>query len=322
MSDYSPDTTNGYSFEIVSIHQKIINYIQGFIGLTIVLLNVLIISVLCKETSINFINTVMKNLAFADTLVGIVIFTRATIVLWIADDTFSYSFMCDCLVVIFVLSFNSAQTFVLLLSIEMYIAVRKRMTTTIQSKSKFNNYIYVAVCWIIWIVYSLGHFVFQESNRISTPYCLIISERYNKYLYILTLIFQIISFLSTGTIHILTLKLVKKQFASISPVETISETIDSATVTSRNGNNSSLYFEKARRMTFTVSYINIISICTCLPVVITALVIITERPSYEEAYLVFYHFYSLAMMSCFCNVFIYTFRSRQFRQALRTLFKF
>ena len=320
------DTEDGEPYRIVPYT------LQAITGVFTISLNLLILCVVRAADMKGSLNTVLKNLAVADTLVGVFTLIRFTVSVIVKPGT-DIKHICNCSLALALMAQNASSSFVLCLCIAMYLTVKAQCHGRSNIFITRPNVVKVTmvICWTVWLAAGSGTLIFNDGKPITRNRCSVQNGHLNRiYTGIVTLTIVLQLFIMS-VFQVLSLSLIQKQIRQLKDIaKTISR--NQSMITKQSENNtftiyqlsvcdkqpvSTCYLNKTKRMTWTICCIHMAMAMCWAPMCFLIILYQTCSLSCYVSDHTLVVGYTILNLNSMVNVFIYAARSKQFRRNLK-----
>ena len=283
-----------------------LHVIQIAMGLIAIFVNILVLSVFIFGRINNSVANLISNLAVANIMLGVAISVRSVIEIIEFNVGITVQFICHVTLMIAIMNMGTCITTIFCLCFNMYRSIGHSYKFR-DGLSKKNTRIFMAFWWVFWIGYALAIFSAATNSTASQASfsCNFANDHYDR-LYVITFVGLCIAIsLLTICFTYKTIQRIRSQMLKIEPI--------------RNNRNNLISIVAGRRlqyMIFTVILILGLYITCWGPFMIVHFLasVCPEQCSISDNVIIFVSM--LPIIHSLANIFIYLYRSKEFRNIL------
>ena len=293
--------------------------LQICLGGIAVVVNLLVLCVFVIGKLRNSLSYMLSNLAVANTMLGIALSTRAAIEIMDEDVGYSIQFICHMTLMVAIMNMGTCITTIFCLCLNMYLSIGYAMHFR-DGLSRQKTAIILAFWWLFWLGYSLAIFAAatNSANSKEAFSCNFASGRYNRnYVAAFVGLSLIISAL-TISFQYKTISAIRKQMMKVIPTKgAVTKNDDTGDfLDAKSTASSQVSAQRLHHMSITVALILGLYVLCWGPFMLAHFLanICPNQCSISQNTIMSVS--TLPILHSLANIFIYSFRSKEFRAIL------
>ena len=316
----------------------IVLLLQTTVACLIIGLNLVIFIVLHCKKVVGKLHTLMKSIAISDSWTGCALFIR--FVYEMLDENRRSPKLCHLTISLGFVGIVSSLTLVMLMNIVMYTTVYKRnyvsITQSMSTSLKFK--VMIASVWVTSAVLGATMYDIHSANPSEISECSLVNGHFSAGFMVPVLVLLLAESIVMAALQLQTMIMVRKQLFLVHPQHHVvfpnisrnTTNGDCATSSFSKTNDqqhltawvASRYLTKARRISYTIGIMSVISSLCVFPCTITGILNFIGSTRWGASDNAVKYTFTIMPVSSLVNIFIYTYRSKDFRRSLADVFCF